>query len=150
MNKDLIILLKQELQLLADANSVLQHSFKSCKKIGIKKKYSEKELVEYEAFASRFARTSDIFIQKILRLIDELDAETQVPPPTPMDRMNRAEKKGVVESAEKLIEIRKLRNTIAHEYIPEAIKGIFKSVLNGTPYLLSCITQLQSYCKKYF
>lgn len=147
MKKDLTALLKQELLLLESAHSFLMKSYKTCAKIGIKKTYSESELQKLEAFTSRFARASDIFIQKILRLIDEIDLET---PGTPMDCINRAEKKRIIDSAEKLIEIRKLRNSIAHEYIPEAIKNVFKDVLYNTPFLLSYIEQLKSYCKKYF
>ena len=145
--KDLITSLKEELKLLEAAQSVLQDSYDSCKKTGIKKKYLRIELLEFEALTSRFARTSDIFIQKILRLIDEIDREQFG---SPRDRINRAEKKGVVKSAEKLIDIRDLRNKIAHEYSVNFITDIFKDVLQHSAFLISCINQLKSYCKKYF
>jgi uncharacterized protein YutE (UPF0331/DUF86 family) len=147
MKKDLVSLLKQELCLLDQAESVLRHSYNSCKKIGIKKIYSKSELEKFEALTSRFARTSDIFIQKVLRTIDEIDREL---PGTPRDRINRAEKKGIIDNAEILMEIRDLRNEIAHEYVPDAIHSVFKKVLKLSPKLFSYIKRVKRYSKKFF
>jgi uncharacterized protein YutE (UPF0331/DUF86 family) len=80
---------------------------------------------------------SDIIIQKILRVFDTLDLEK---PGTVRDRINRAEKKGVVKSADEFIRIRILRNEIAHEYKPETIYDIFEHVMKLTPVLLKSVT----------
>lgn len=65
------------------------------------------------------------------------------------DRINRAEKKEMIVSSDIFIEIRIVRNDIAHEYIPEAIHYIFGKVLSLTPDLLDGVDRTVIYCKKY-
>ena len=126
-------LLENELKVLVDAREVLRYSFNKCSAIGIKESYEPEELESFESFTGRFARLSDILIQKIFRLVDELDLDTQG---TIRDRINRAEKKELIVSSDVFVEIRMIRNDIAHEYLPEAIHEIFGKVLLLTPHLL--------------
>lgn len=146
MKQDLVKLLASEMNLLDDAIKILNTSYKSCSRIGVKENYTNNELEKFEAFTSRFARASDILIQKILRLIDELDMESTG---TLRDRINRAEKKQIVQNADILIAIRSLRNDIAHEYLPEAVKDIFKTVLEYSPSLFEIYKRVKEYAKKY-
>lgn len=146
MKNDLIELLKEELKILKDAGQVLAYSYENCKKIGIKENYSHEELEKFESLTSRFARLSDILIQKVFRLIDEIDLETQG---TVRDRINRAEGKELISKASDFIEIRVLRNDIAHDYLPEEVMNIFKNVLVWTPCLLESIEKVTRYCFKY-
>jgi len=143
---DFINLLASEIDLLKNAMIICKYSFDKSKEIGIKQDYSQEELVEFEALTGRFSRLSDILIQKIFRLIDEIELESEG---TIRDRINRAEKKGFIKNAETLIEIRTLRNEIAHEYIPEAIKEIYVEVLNFCPFLLEYSEMTLNYCQKY-
>ena len=110
--------LSQELAQLENARDVLRYSYEKCSRIGIKIGFTYEELESFEALTSSFARLTDIIIQKILRFFDVLDLEEAG---TVRDRINRAEKKGVVKSADDFIKIRILRNEIAHEYKPETI-----------------------------
>ena len=89
---------------------------------------------------------SEILIQKIFRLVDELGLETQG---TIRDRINRAEKKELIASSDLFVEIRMVRNEIAREYLPEAIRDIFRKVLELTPHLLEGVEKAESYCQKY-
>ena len=139
-------LLMNELKLLLDARDVLIYSFNKCTLIGIKETYEPEELESFESLTGRFARLSDILIQKIFRLVDELDLDSQG---TIRDRINRAEKKELIVSSDIFIEIRMLRNDIAHEYIPEAIHDIFGKVLVLTPNLLDGVERTIAYCDKY-
>jgi hypothetical protein len=139
-------LLANELKVLVDAREVLHYSFNKCSAIGIKESYEPEELESFESFTGRFARLSDILIQKIFRLVDELDLDTQG---TIRDRINRAEKKELIVSSDVFVEIRMIRNDIAHEYLPEAIHEIFGKVLLLTPHLLDGIERTIQYCKKY-
>lgn len=145
MTKDLINLLKEELTILDNATEILNYSYDNCQKIAIKEQYTFDELDKFEAFTSRFARLSDIVIQKIFRLIDEIDLEESG---TVRDRINSAEKKGLIKSADIFIQIRIVRNDIAHEYQTETLKDIFKIVLELTPYLLESAKNIEQYCKK--
>ena len=139
--------LNQELAQLENARDVLQYSYEKCYRIGIKIGFTYEELESFEALTSRFARLSDIIIQKILRFFDVLDLEEAG---TVRDRINRAEKKGVVESADDFIKIRILRNEIAHEYKPETIYDIFEQVMDLAPVLLKSVDSLLLYSKRYF
>lgn len=139
-------LLVQELKLLNDARDVLLYSFNKCTAIGIKETYEPEELESFESFTGRFARMSDILIQKIFRLVDELDLDSQG---TVRDRINRAEKKELIDSSDVFVEIRMVRNDIAHEYLPEAIHDMFGKVLTLTPHLLDSVERTVTYCTKY-
>ena len=144
---DIREILHQELAALKNARDVLRYSYEKCSRIGVKIDFTYEELESFEALTSRFARLSDIIIQKILRLFDALDLEERG---TVRDRINRAEKKGVVESADEFIQIRILRNEIAHEYKPEAIYDIFEHVMQLTPVLLKSVDSILVYSERYF
>lgn len=146
MTEDLLLLLQKELELLRNAARVLGYSYEKCSRIGIKEEYDDDELDKFESLTSRFARLDDILIQKIFRLIDELDLDAVG---TVRDRINRAEKKGLIDSADVFIEIRMLRNDIAHEYVPEEIIELFKKILKTTPLLLASVAKVEHYCIRY-
>jgi len=80
----------------------------------------------FDSLTSKFSLTSDIYVQKVLRSILELLHEPVVPF---IDWMNKAEKLGVIQSADSLISIRDLRNQIVHEYLPEAIQDLVPEVI---------------------
>jgi len=146
MNDDLLLLLKQQLKLLDEAVNVLTFSEQKCQGIGIKDDYTPDELDRFESLTSRFARLCDILLQKNFRLIDEIDLESQG---TMRDRINSAEKKGLINSAERFIKCRMLRNEIAHEYTSENLLEIFRKVLEMTPILVESVEMVKTYCKKY-
>ena len=58
-------------------------------------------------------------------------------------------KKGLIEDAQRFIEIRELRNSIAHEYQPEALSVIFPETLQATPALLDVAERVRKYCLRY-
>jgi uncharacterized protein YutE (UPF0331/DUF86 family) len=141
----LLALLSKELTLLDDSTEILKYSYGNCQKIGIQEEYVIEDMDQFEAFTSRFARMSDMLIQKIFRLIDKIELDDEG---TIRDRINRAEKKGIIGSADTFIQIRIVRNDIAHEYHTENLKDIYKKVLELAPYLLNCVEKIREYCKK--
>jgi hypothetical protein len=142
---DLLELLSKELKLLEDSTGILKYSYGNCQKIGIQEDYVIEDMDQFEAFTSRFARMSDMLIQKVFRVLDKIELEDEG---TIRDRINRAEKKGLIESADIFVQIRIVRNDIAHEYHIEALKNMYKKVLELTPYLLDCTEKIRAYCKK--
>ena len=134
-----------ELENLAKAKDALQYSYEKCQRIKLHEGLSYEELESFEALTSRFARLSDIIIQKVLRLLDFIDLEDTG---TVRDRINRAEKKGVILSADNLVEIRILRNEIAHEYRSETAYAIFEKVLTYSPTLLESVDTITDYSQK--
>jgi hypothetical protein len=146
MTGRLLLLLEHDLKILHDAREVLEYSFTKCCRMGIKETYEPEELESFESFTGRFARLSDILIQKLFRLVDELDLDSSG---TVRDRINRAEKKGLIASSDVFVEIRMVRNDIAHEYLPEAIHDIFGKVMTLTPHLMDGVARTMAYCQKY-
>ncbi len=142
MRNDKRELLLRELKLLDEANKILVYSYEACSEIGIKDNYTLEELDKFEALTSRFARISDILIQRIFRLMDIWELEM---PGSVIDRINRAEKRNLISSAEVFKEIRYLRNEIAHEYIPLAIEQIFKEVLRLTPHIIDSVERIRQW-----
>jgi hypothetical protein len=146
MSNYFVELLIKELMVLEDSQKILDYSYKGCKKIGIKEQYTYEELDKFESLTSRFARTSDIIIRRIFRLIDKIELEDEG---SVRDRINRAEKYHLIQSAERFIEIRKLRNDISHEYISTDIEEIFEKVLEFIPDVFDSINRIKTFCKKY-
>ena len=87
-----------------------------------------------------------MLIQRIFRYHDYLELEDQG---TIRDRINRAEKRELIDSADVFIKIRLLRNEIAHEYKSDTIYEIFESVLEFTPIILATVDKVIAY-SKYF
>ncbi len=144
--KDLILNLFDTINILDNAVHWLKRSYTICSEIGVKESYTEEEFDDFETLTSRFARVSDIIIQKAFRSIDAVEFENKG---TLIDAVNRAHKRRFFESIEILREIRELRNTIAHEYVQEGLAETFADVLKFTPDLFGITVQIKNYCKKY-
>ncbi|RJP27552.1 MAG: hypothetical protein C4527_13240 [Candidatus Omnitrophota bacterium] len=141
-----LLYLQEQLERLETAGKIFAYSWECCQKIEEKKDYSHRELDQIDAFTSRFARLSDLVIQKLFRLINQIDLEEEG---SIRDRINLAEKKGLIQTADCFIQIRILRNEIAHEYLPDAMIQIFKKCKEYAPYLLDSIRRINEYCQKY-
>lgn len=113
--------------------------------IGKKPDYSFEEMETFDSLAAKFGRAADIFTQKVLRSIWILLHENHLPF---IDMMNKAEQIRLIDSAEKMIEIRDLRNQIAHEYIPEAIQELIPLVISLTADLEKNIGYTMSFLKE--
>ena len=114
MSKEELVYLSELLAKLRRAKETLRYSYKICSDIAVKPVYSEEEKDRFESLTAKFARLSDLIIKQSIKIIDMLDLKEA--PETVRDAINRAEKKGIISSALKFVEIRKLRNRIAHEY----------------------------------
>jgi len=110
----------------------------------VKKRYTLKELDAFEILTSRFSRLSDIITQRMFKTIHSIDLDEVN---TIRDSINLAEKKNLIRNAAEMIEIRELRNSIVHEYIPDAIKSVFIKTKELTPALLENVKLINTYCK---
>jgi hypothetical protein len=138
-------LLRSEWELLCAAVDTLELSVQKCKSIGLKKSYTFEELESFDSLTSKFSRTSDIYTQKVLRSNWMLLHESFVPF---IDMMNKSEKLLIIKSADQMIEIRDLRNQIAHEYIPESIRDLVPEVIELTSQLLENIEKCRHFLEK--
>lgn len=80
------------------------------------------QLESVEAFSSRFARTVDLLVNKVLRSLDRVELKSEG---TLLDVVNRAEKRGFVTRAADLREMKDVRNIIAHDYAGAKAAEIF-------------------------
>ncbi len=138
-------LLKQNWELLITSQESLSKSVFKCSSIGVKTEYSFEEMESIDSLTSKFARISDIYTQKIIRGIWVLLHEPFSPF---IDMMNTAEKAEIIISSESMLQIRDLRNQIAHEYLPEAIKDLLHEVLEKYPVLKENIDQTKYFLKQ--
>jgi hypothetical protein len=141
-DKELAALLEHEWLFLKQSSDTLDLSFIKCNAIGIREQYTFEEQESFDSLTSKFARTSDIFIQKVLRTIWSLLHERSLPF---IDLVNRCEKEAIIPSADELIEIRDLRNQIAHEYLPEVLRAMVPEIFQWTTALQTAIATTGSY-----
>ena len=92
--------------------------------------------------ASRFARLSDLLVQRVMRSVDDLEL---TPEGSLLDRIQRAEKRGWVQSAQDLVRIRELRNLVAHEYAAYRMAEIYAGIALLAPSLLAIVPNVRVY-----
>ncbi len=137
--------LEKELVKLQSAAMALQHSYHKCAERQIPTEASYDDYEPFETLASRFERLCDILTQKVFGLIDALEGEERG---TFIDKLNRAEKRGIVDSAQALRDVRDLRNEIAHEYSARDISELFQQALALAPSLLNAVKHTIEYSQK--
>ena len=143
------LLSAQLIESLADLEKAAQamaYSERKALAIGSKETYDLEEQEVLEALTARFARAADILTQKTLKTVFALvqeDVRTQ------MDAANLAEKLGIVENADILLNIRELRNQIAHGYVRTQLNTLFMDVLRYVPELAKVIGGLERYCRRF-
>jgi len=146
VNQIHIEILKENIKLLNLSADWVRHSYSQTEAIKINTNYAVEEFDKLENLTSRYARTTDMLVNKVLRSIDTVESEDIG---TIIDIMNRAEKRGIVSSAELLHILKDLRNNIAHEYKIAEITKFFDDVKKYTPLLLEVIKNVNVYCEKY-
>jgi hypothetical protein len=145
MDKGSIEILKENLYALNLSLNRLMYSFEKCSMICLKDTYSDDEFIAFEAMTARYARTTDMLVNKVLR---SLDAVEYIDGGTVIDATYNTEKRGIAD-AQDLRKLKDLRNLIAHEYVTEKIVRFFDRVLEFTPLLKAVIERPNVYCKRY-
>ncbi len=69
---------------------------------------------------------------------------------TIIDAANFMEKLEIIETADNLLNIREIRNQIAHEYVESDIKALFFDVLHYVPELKKIINNVKAYYHQNF
>lgn len=136
-----IELLQRELAGLQLAAGHLQYSMERCRDLAGQDNLAPEQLERLESLTSRFARLADLLIQRIFRLIDEIELTRDG---STLDRIYRAEKRGWADAAS-LIKIRELRNLVAHEYATDKMPDIHAAVADLSPALLQVVPRVIEY-----
>ncbi|EAY56941.1 MAG: conserved hypothetical protein [Leptospirillum rubarum] len=94
-----------------------------------------------EAFVSRYSRLQDTIGNKLLPVLLRATLE---PSGTQLDNLSRAEKLGWVDSVERWIALRELRNRLVHEYMesPEDLLDALNEALESVDVLLDTRTRM--------
>ncbi|OGR33840.1 MAG: hypothetical protein A2091_02580 [Desulfuromonadales bacterium GWD2_61_12] len=139
--REKIELLREELMGLQLAAGHLGYSMERCHNLIGQKDLPPEQLERLESLTSRFARLADLLIQRLFRLIDEVELTGGG---SILDRIYRAEKRGWANATD-LIKIRELRNLIAHEYATEKMPEIYIAVMALSPALLATVPKVIAY-----
>jgi hypothetical protein len=144
-NQLLLAELQKDIAELNVAVEGLTMSFLKCNSIGIKNCYNFEEQESFDSLSSKFARTSDIYSQRILKTIFLLLREN---PKSFIDKANLAEKLEILSSADSLIIVRDLRNEIVHEYVSSELARIYTEVLRQYPHLIEAIERTSAFVQQ--
>lgn len=104
----------------------------------------ESQLESIEAFCTRFARTVDLVVNKVLRSLDRAELLSQG---TLLDVVNRAEKRGFVPRAGELREMKDVRNIIAHDYAGIKLAEVFVYCREQKPVLDDLCAAILTYAE---
>ena len=138
--------LAQGLAELAQARRHLDYSFQQLAALPANvEAATESQLESVEAFFSRFARTVDILLNKVLRSLDRAEMLSQG---TLLDVANRAEKRGFVTCAADLREMKDMRNIIAHDYAGAKISEALGYCLEQKPLLDAICERVVAYAQR--
>lgn len=122
----------------------LAHSWEKLKneELSSLKQKSLDDFEPWEALISRFARTTDIFLSKYIRLMvleEDPGFRGEM-----RDLLDKAEKISLISNADQWMQIRELRNQIAHEYTKDDLLKTFKDILTLTPFVLNELKGLKN------
>lgn len=126
-----------ENQIREDLRRALAHfkyTHAKVQRIDLAAEWDEETLETLESFSSRFARLSDLFIARYLRL--KLRQSDPGYRGSLIDSLNLGEKLGLLDSARDWARIRELRNIAAHEYSADDYRRLYAELLRLSPYLL--------------
>lgn len=137
-------MLREQLTLLQAAAQVLEESrgrvASLANRLGGELTVGERE--SCEALTSRFARLDDFLVQRVFRTLDQIEL---IDEGTPLDRLQRAEARGLISSAERWRELRMLRNAIALDYLIESADRVLGESLAAAPELLDTTDRILRY-----
>lgn len=136
----------EQIALAEKAAQALWFSYQRCPEISHDEDFDETDWERWDALTARFARLVDILTQRVFRAIDMV--EFMPAGSTFIDRINRAEKRGHIQSTYTWKEIREIRNQIVHDYAVQHILALFQDTSAHVPEILECVNRLGGYKKE--
>ena len=124
----------------------LKRSLQRVKSIENFEKLTEEQLEIIETLMNRYSRAIDILINKVLRSLDYLELEESS---RKLDIVIRAEKRGFVRDYNILIEMKDLRNELAHEYLEERLRDRLEEVISKSRELVEIADEINRYVQKF-
>ena len=124
----------------------LKRSLQRVKSVENFEKLTEEQLEIIETLMNRYSRAVDILINKVLRSLDYLELEESS---RKLDIVIRAEKRGFVRDYNILIEMKDLRNELAHEYLEERLRDRLEEVISKSRKLVEIADKINRYVQKF-
>ena len=124
----------------------LDYSYQQVKDLPSPEDFSIEQFNQFENLCSRYARTIDFLVRKVFRCLDDVEFENQG---TLIDVVNNAHKRGLFLDIELLRQIKDIRNEIVHEYLDDALQGVFMDVLKTAPELIAIGRSTLEYSQRY-
>lgn len=124
--QDRITFLKDEYQKRQKSCDHFLYSLKDIESIQISANNTPEELVHIEALTARFERMVDIFLNKVIRMIQL--CETGLDEGTVRDKLLFCQKLWLVQDPELWLDMRTLRNTIVHDYLYQEHQAFFEII----------------------
>lgn len=113
-----------------------EFSYSRVQKLSIKpSELSDTEFETWDGFATRFSRTSDLFLSKYIKAA--VMEDDPVFDGSFRDYLHRAEKLRLIDESASWLEIRSLRNVIVHDYSEQDLEIIFGRMLALSPLILN-------------
>lgn len=144
-DRDPFLLLSESLSQQARAMEYLRLSLEDCLEIADGHAITPRELALYEALASRFARASDMLVNKVFRALDAVEFYESG---SPLDVLNRADKRALFDDIETIRAIRRVRNRIAHEYNVEDFPKFMGDIRVLSESLFDIFSRTQAYAEQ--
>lgn len=110
------------------ASSLYLHSAEKLPAFDPKRPYSPDELEPYDALVTRFERAVEVFL-KFFRTVESF--ETADTGSTVRDCLGLMCKLRLTEQVDVWMEMREVRNRIAHDYLPEKVHGIYALLIDS-------------------
>lgn len=144
---DAVLLLRENIRQMQEAFQWLKRSVLQCQNIDLDQEITAEDFDKLENLCSRFGRTVDLVTNKIFRSIDKVELEEGG---TLIDVVNRAEKRGLINSANEIREMKDLRNQIVHEYLAKALIPLLRDINQNQPVLFQIQENILTYCRQKF
>lgn len=111
---------------------------------------SDMELAIFDQFIVRFSKLQDVMGAKLLPAVIELTHE-EGELSAFIDKLNRLEKIGALESVELWLKLREMRNQFAHDYPddPEIQSALLNKAFGMAEHLLTCLQHVVHFAAKY-
>ena len=111
---------------------------------------TEIELAVFDQFIVRFSKLQDVMGAKLFPAVIELTHE-EGELATFIDKLNRLEKIGALDSVEQWLKLREMRNQFAHEYPddPEIQSALLNKAFGMASQLLQCLDHVVRFAVRY-
>lgn len=141
-----LIILKSAYDKLKKSAKLLIHSVQKIQPYDKNKSYTEDELEPYDAMTGRFERTVEVSINKFFRAVEFYEFE--IISDTIRDRLNNMHKLNLITNTELWLDMRDIRNRIAHDYLPHQIKEIYDDITIYTKEIQKLLDNISIYFNK--